>query len=372
MANMMDYIDWRGDLDFSEVPICEVDTLILSQIAYVDFENIVSASFNKPILLSTAVKSYLRRHRGEPAYVGAIIPKEIIALMSKAAYSERFSRIRVCGYVNIVSDDREMQFSALTFLLDEGTAFVAYRGTDDTIIGWKENFNMSFMHPVPAQLEAVEYLESVAAVRHERFYIGGHSKGGNLAVYALTKCSEATKERVVMAYNHDGPGFSEGFTASPDYEAVRSRVRTILPQTSVVGMLLEHEENYEVIRSAQNGIFQHDSFSWEVMGGSFIHLDSITKESKFIDETVKQWLSEMSSEERERFVEDLYSAMTATNAKTLTDLNSDKKSLARIWSGLDADTRATAMRYIKLIFTETAKKIVPILDSQKRTKKTEE
>lgn len=352
MANMMDYIDWRGDLSFSEAPINEVDTLILSQICYVDFENIVSSSFNKPIMLSSAVKTYLRRHKGEPAYLGAIVPSEIIALMSKAAYSKRFSSVRICGYVNIICDDREMQFSAMTFLINESLAFVAYRGTDDTIIGWKEDFNMSFMHPVPAQTEAVSYLEAAAATRREKFYLGGHSKGGNLAVYALTKCSPEAKARVLEAYNHDGPGFSREFIDSPQYDSVRSRIRSIVPQSSVVGMLLEHEEKYDVIKSTQNGIMQHDSFSWEVMGGSFIHLDTVTKESKFIDRTVKQWLSELSPEERESFVDKLYEALCSTNAKTLTELNADKKSLVKAISGLDEETRSVAMKYIKLIFAE--------------------
>ncbi len=356
MANMLDYINWRGDLTFSEAPFSEVDSLILSQICYVDFETIVSHSFNKPILLASAARAYLRRHAGEKAYLGAIVPAEIIALMSAAANSKRFSRIRLCGHVNIVSDDRQMQFSATTFLLREDMMFVAYRGTDDTIIGWKENFNMSFMHPVPAQTEAVSYLEAAAATRAERhIYVGGHSKGGNLAVYAFAKSNEETKARVIEAYNHDGPGFSREFMDSLDYDSVRSKIRTILPQTAVVGMLLEHEERYDVIKSNQSGIFQHDSFSWEVMGPNFIHLDTVTKESKLIDRTIKTWLSEMPPEEREAFVEKLYESMSSQGAKTLTDLNTDKTKLIRMWSGLDAGTRSTALKYIKLLFSETAK-----------------
>jgi len=372
MANMLDYIDWRGDLTFSEAPFCEVDSLILSQICYVDFENIVSRSFNKPIMLSSAAKAYLRRHAGEKAYLGAIVPAEIITLMSKAAHSKRFSRIRLCGHINIVSDDLQMQFSATTFLLRDDMIFVAYRGTDDTIIGWKENFNMSFMHPVPAQTEAVTYLDAAAATRAEKnIYVGGHSKGGNLAVYALAKCADETKERVVLAYNHDGPGFSREFIEGLDYDAVRSKICTILPQTAVVGMLLEHEERYDVVKSNQAGLFQHDSFSWEVMGPNFIHLDTVTKESKLIDKTIKEWLSEMPAEEREDFVEKLYASLSAQGAKTLTDLNTDKTKIIKMWSGLDSGARSTAMKYIKLLFTETAKGMLQKKEAHpKKAKKT--
>ena len=359
MANMLEYIDWRGDLDFSQVPLNEVDNLVLSAICYVDFEGIVSPSLNKPILLSTAVKSYLRRHRGEKAYLGAIVPPQIIALMARAAKSHRFGNIRVCGYINHVCDECQMQFSAMTYLLDENHLFVAYRGTDDTIIGWKENLNMSFMHPVPAQTEAVAYLGDVAYERREKIYVGGHSKGGNLAVYALTKCDADIKQRVLGAFNNDGPGFSREFIESEDYEGVREKIRTFLPQSSIVGMLLEHDERYEVVKSSQTGIWQHDSMSWEVMGGSFIHLDSITDESKMTEKTLKLWLDEMSDEDREIFVDNLFRSLDATEAKTLTDLNTDRKKIRKAWSTLESETKTAVYKYIKLLFKERTKNILP-------------
>ena len=359
MANMMDYIDWRGDIEFSQVPLNEVDNLILSAICYVDFEGIVSSSLNKPILLSTAARNYLVRHRGEKAYLGAIVPNQIIALMAKAAKSRRFGRIRVCGYINHISDKTQTQFSAMTYLLDDNTIFVAYRGTDDTIIGWKENLNMSFMHPVPAQLEAVSYLERVSDERKENIYVGGHSKGGNLAVYALAKCAPEVKDRVIGAFNNDGPGFSRDFIESLDYVSTREKIRTFLPESSVVGILLEHEERYEVVKSSQTGLWQHDSLSWEVMGGSFIHLDDITEESKSIEKTLKLWLDEMSTEDRELFVDNLFGALSATEAKTLTDLNTDRKKVLKAWGSLDVETKNAVYKYIKLLFKERTKNIIP-------------
>ena len=359
MANMMDYIDWRGDIPFSQVPLNEVDNLILSAICYVDFEGIIPPSLDKTVLLGTAARAYLRRHRGEKAYLGAIVPHQIIALMAKAAKSVRFGRLRVCGYVNHISDDRQMQFSAMTYLLDDNTLFVAYRGTDDTIIGWKENLNMSFMHPVPAQLEAATYLQDVARERKESIYVGGHSKGGNLAVYALTKSTPEVKERVVGAFNNDGPGFNKEFIESPDYEASREKIRTFLPQSSVVGILLEHEEKYEVVKSSVNGVWQHDSMSWEVLGSAFIHLDDITEDSKSVDKAVKAWLERMSAEDREIFVDNIFDALAATEAKTLTDLNTDRKKIRKAWGSLDADTKNAIFNYVKLLFKERTKNIAP-------------
>ena len=240
--------------------------------------------------------------------------------------------------------------------MNDKTIFVAYRGTDDTIVGWKENFNMSFMHPVPAQTEALSYLESVAAERSESIYAGGHSKGGNLAVYALSKAPDEIKERVACAFNNDGPGFNREFISSEDYAQTRDRIRTLVPQSSVVGMLLEHEESYEVVESTQTGLLQHNGFSWRVSGGRFIHLDTVTKESRRIDRTLKRWLSEMSVEKRRRMVDSLFDILVSNNAKTLTDLSSEKLRLIKAWNNLDSESKVFLKRCIRLIVKDSKAK----------------
>ena len=174
----------------------------------------------------------------------------------------------------------------------------------------------------------------------------------------MPRQGQSVESCVITAFNNDGPGFNSEFIESNDYSDARGKIRTIIPQSSVVGMLLEHEESYEVIKSSQSGLLQHDSLSWEVLGGRFIHLDAVTDESKFIDSTVKQWLGEMSNEEREVFVDKLYEAFTSTNAKTLTDLNTDRKKLRKAMGGLDAETRNTVFKYIRLLFKEGTKGIV--------------
>lgn len=359
---LYDYLSWRGDLVFDNSAFCEVDSLILSIISYIDFTGFVTPdaeSKKKPPVLLSATKAFLKAQKGVIPSMGLIIPKETVTLLVRAAKTARFGLMRPFAFVNRICDSEQKQFSAISFALGNGDVFVAYRGTDDTLVGWKENFNMSFMHPVPAQLEAVSYLTQVAEERREKIYVGGHSKGGNLAVYALTKCSPQIKDRVISAFNNDGPGFSREFIESEDYALTRGKIRTIIPQSSIVGMLLEHEESYEVIKSSQSGIMQHDSLSWEVLGGRFVHLDTVSDESKFIDRTIKQWLGEMSAEEREAFVDKLYEALTSTNAKTLTDLNTDKKKLRKAMGGLDAETRNTVFKYVKLILKEGAKGMVP-------------
>ena len=356
MPTVFDYLDWRGDITFSETDINEVDSLILSVISYVDFDSIVpSEHTSEGITLMSTARKYLRARKGEPAYIGAIVPPATLTLLAKAAKTKRFANIRLKGYINNVDRESQKQISALTYVLGNGSLFVAYRGTDDSLIGWKENFNMSFMSPVPSQTEAVEYLNAAAEATDGRIYLGGHSKGGNLAVFATVKCAPEVKERIVTAYNNDGPGFNTDFIAGTDYQNIKGKIRTLVPQSSIVGMLLEHEETYEVIKSSQNGILQHDPFSWELLGSKFIYLDEISDESRNINQTMKNWLNDMDMSQREEFVDAIYNTLSSTNATTLTDISADKIKLLRAWNNLSEENKNIIMRSIKTIFKESFK-----------------
>lgn len=349
---LYDYLNWRGDLSFETVAPCEVDNLIFSMISYIDFSGVVESEADetkKPIALLTATKRYLKLQSGIIKNIGLIIPREVVTLLVRASKTARFGLCRPFCYVNRICDESEKQFSAVSFALPGGDTFIAFRGTDDTLVGWKENFNMSFMHPVPAQTEAVEYLEYIAAHTQGKLYVGGHSKGGNLAVYSAVKASSAVKERITAVYNNDGPGFDREFIGGDDYAEMRERIHTLVPQSSVVGMLLEHEEHYTVVKSKTTGLLQHNGLTWTVMGGGFIKLDSVDEDSKLIDRSLKEWLESMSADERERFVDELYEAMLSTNARTLTELNADKRKLMKAWSSMDNESRSQLLRCVNLI-----------------------
>ncbi len=360
MGTLYEYLDWRGDIPFSQVGIGEIDNLIFSQICYVDFKHMVPASPTaRPVPLLTAARRYMRAHKetGDATSLGVIMPPDIIKIMIKAARSPRFEATQLVAYVNKISDNEQKQFSAVTFLVDDDTCFIAFRGTDDTIVGWKESFNMSIMSPIPAQEEAVAYVESIASAFPERtIYLGGHSKGGNLAVWSAVKCSPETNARIINVYSNDGPGFNTEFISSEQYLNTRDRIHTLVPQSSVVGMMLEHEENYEVVQSHMSGLFQHNCFSWEVMGGRLVHLDTVTEESKRIDTTLKKWLSEMSVEERREILDSFYELLVATNARTLSELSADKLALLRAWNTMDAHKKKMIKRFVSLVTKGSKKK----------------
>ena len=238
----------------------------------------------------------------------------------------------------------------MTFDLGDAK-YIVFRGTDDTLVGWKESFNMSFMYPIPAQKEALEYVKRVCEGYDGDIYIGGHSKGGNLAVFSAVEAPESIKRHIKAVYNNDGPGFTREFIESQKYLEIKDRLQTFVPESSVVGMLLEHEESYVVVKSTQSGIFQHNGLSWEVMGGEFIHLDTVAKESKRIDVDLKRWLSTMSNEERKTVLDTIYEILISTDAKTLSDLTSDKLKLVKAWGSLDDESKALIKRCVKALIS---------------------
>ena len=354
MGTLFDYLDWRGDLRFSEAPINEIDNLIFTQLSYVAFDGIVPSEIDAaPISLRDAVRQYLKRHKGETAYLGRIVPSAIVSLSAKAAKTQRYANVKMLAYTNHIDQKTQTQFSAVTFLPQNAPSYVAYRGTDDTLVGWKEDFNMSFLQPVPAQREAVEYLERVAPRLSEKFFVGGHSKGGNLAVYAAVKCAPKLQERILTVYNNDGPGFNREFIEGVDYQNLRGKIRTIVPASSVVGMLLEHEETYEVIKSHATGLMQHDGCSWEVLGGKFIYLDTVTNESRLIDSTLREWLDGLSMKEREKVVDSVYEVLVSTNATTLTELTADKVKLVKAWGSLDPKVKSIVLKCIGIFLKQS-------------------
>ena len=306
MADLFDYLIWRGDLPMDLVPPNPVDTLIFSELSYIGFEGLVPGDFLHPVPLKVAAEAFLMLpDRDERVRV-----KRDADLLAACAATERFGHLKLAFYRSELLPQMQSQFAALTWLLPDGTAMITYRGTDMTITGWKEDFNMSFQSSVPAQEKALWYLEAFARVHMGPIRLTGHSKGGNLAVYAAARTVPENQERILSVHNHDGPGFHSAMLRDPGYREILERVRTFVPQSSVVGMLLEHEEPYTVVKSRQLSLLQHEPYSWEVQGGDFVRMEEVDDSSRFVDQTIKQWLSTTSMEERNAFVDAVYELLT--------------------------------------------------------------
>lgn len=326
MANLFDYLHWRGDLTFEQVPFNDIDSLILSRLSYLPFDHIVPESFQESITIAQANELFFASEEAP----SQVILQEDIPLLEQVSASERFGQLKLSGYVNQVDLEKEKQFAAVVIQINPKCYYVSYRGTDLTIVGWKEDFNMSFTTPVPAQEEAVRYLEQVGSTLKGNFIIGGHSKGGNLAVYAAAFCSKKLQERILAVYNNDGPGFDSFVLKTEGYQNIREKIKTFVPQSSVVGMLLQHEEEYFVIHSTQLGLMQHDLYSWQVVRDQFVYLDTVTDGSKFIDQTLKTWVASLEPEQREQFVDALFSIFEQTKATSLKELTDNWYTNAKV------------------------------------------
>lgn len=316
MANVFDYLNWRGDLTFTQDGPNSVDALIFSGLAYICYGNLAEADMEHAVTLREAAEEFFAFEELETRCRA----KNDIALLRAAAATVRFGCCRICMYRDEFIPEQETQFAAMTFLLDDGSMFLAFRGTDNTLVGWKEDFNMTFQQTIPAQRLALQYVREVALEHTAPMRIGGHSKGGNLAVFSAARSSPMIQQRIVEVYNNDGPGFTKYLMGDPGYLAMVPRIKTYIPQSSVIGMLLEHEEPYTVIRSKTIGLLQHDLYTWDVLGREFIPVQEITESSQYIDATIKTWFADMTNQERNQLVDVMFSLLGTGGADSVHDL----------------------------------------------------
>lgn len=342
MADIFDYMAWRGDLRFEQDAFGEVDALIFSLLSFLHLEGVVGDVQQTPVPLTPAVHKYLRRPR-TARYYGALMPPAVDRCAARASACERYRDTQLAAFCNEVDEAAAMQFAALTLLLPDGSLFAAFRGTDDTLAGWRENFNMCFLSPVPAQRRAVQYLEEVAARYDGPIRLGGHSKGGNLAIWAAVHASDAVRSRIAMAYSLDGPGFPAEVIASAAYQLMADRMTAVIPASSVVGILLKHDARFATIKSHNKGILQHDPFSWDVTRNAFTRVSSRSAARMAQDTALHDRLDALSPAQKQALVEAFFSVLGASGAHTLTEITREGirsgVAMLKTVQGLDTDTR---------------------------------
>jgi len=351
MANIFDYLEWRGDLDFSASPFNPVDNIILSQLSYLTLDGIVPSAEDKDgITIDLAVRVYDEKCNSPSGLKLSSIFKEDPQLIRNLSASRRFGNCQLFGFVNHVNEHSEIQFSALCIDIGDGSCFVAFRGTDSSIVGWKEDFNMSFMETVPSQIEAVNYLEKMAPMINGPLRLGGHSKGGNLAIYAAANCDKRIKHRITDIYNNDAPGFHEKVISSTGFAEIKSRIHFYIPQSSIIGMFLEHGTDYKVIKSSENGLMQHSLYTWEVTHNDLVYVDEVTPGSLFVDKTVRHWLGTLDNDQREQFIDAIYMIFNKSDVKSINDLESSwLVSVGRIIKSIGNADEATRKLILKTI-----------------------
>ena len=325
MGNILDYIHWRGDLSFAQDPPNMVDNLIFSELSYADLRRIVpSAEEGGQVSLSAVCDRYLALGEDQSELINNPRP-----LLIAAAASPRFRDVQLSAFEDVVDEKKEEQFSAVTFTLPCGVAYVAFRGTDTSIAGWREDFNMSFLTSTPAQEEAARYLSAAARRTGLPLTAGGHSKGGNLAVYAAAFTDEETRRQLISVCSNDGPGFNSKVADSPEYTAIVSKVRLFLPESSLVGIMMANRGSRIIVKSNARGAMQHNPYTWEVMGPSFIKVGQLSSMSLLMDDTMRRWLDDLSDDEKKDFTAAVFEALDDNHGGPAIDLRPSPANLAR-------------------------------------------
>ena len=316
MADMLDYIHWRGDLPFAVSPPNEVDALIFSTLGYIPFRGRAEIHPEAAIPFSEAVEEFFS-YPEPPDYVRA---QRDLDLLRAAGESTRFGNVFITEYRQTFIKERDTQFAGVTFRLDDGSLFVVFRGTDNTLVGWKEDLSMSFRPMIPSQALAKQYLQDVLMTHGGPVRVSGHSKGGNVAVFAVSQSAPVIRDRVLEVYNQEGPGFSAEFLENPGYQAILPKIRTYLPQGSMIGVVLYRAEPVIIVQSHETGIMQHDPFSWDIRGTAITRMEALNANSRFFRLTMENWLAGLGMEDRVRLVNMLYDLLTSGDVEVMDDI----------------------------------------------------
>lgn len=314
---LMDYIEWRNDVSFRAAPFNEIDNVLLSYLAYADFGELLHEP-KRHVSIETCLKRFCEKHDMAEVRESKHFIERAPLLLEDMVRGARFRGTKVVHFREVFDKEKVQQFAALVFLLPDGTKYVSFRGTDLSITGWKEDFLMSFTAETEGAKEAVSYLNEVAACVEGDLILGGHSKGGNFAMFAAAFAEDAVKERILKVYNNDGPGFREEIVRSAAYRELLPKITNIVPQTSIIGRLLSNEAAHTVVKSTAAGIFQHDVTTWEVTKDKFVRAEPDAF-SDFVEKSLGTWLETMDDEARKSLVETVFSMIEMTEAETFAE-----------------------------------------------------
>ena len=314
MANIFDYLtDVQYD-SFYDLPLNELDVLALTELTYLPFDNLLDESDNRLLDVATRV----------PRDSNMLTNKERLQLLDQLSTHKRFKNSKLSNFVNDIDVELQKQFAAMTYRLNLDTYLIVFRGTDDSIIGWKEDFHMTYMKEIPAQKHALEYLEDFFKQYPKRkVIIAGHSKGGNLAVYAASQIQPELQEKISAIYTYDAPGLQAHLTETTGYQDIIPKIHRYVPQGSVIGMMFEVPDTPIVVRSlALGGIAQHNTFSWQTEGTHFVQLESISSESLQIKDALKEWVDSVPDEELELYFDLFFGTILESGITSINDLSS--------------------------------------------------
>ena len=376
--NIIDYIKWRGDLTMDIVPFNHLDALLFSQLSMLRLDEVLIKDGEQISLsINEAVRLFKEFKIEEKYDLGLILPKEIILAFYMLGESPRYKDLILDNYVNNICSSEQTQFSALTIDLGYNTRVVSFSGTDDTLIGWKENFNMLFVSTTAGQASSCDYLHKVSR-RWRHIYVCGHSKGANLALYSTLHSNSHVQRKIEKTIGFDGPGLIEDINDIEGFERNIKKVIFYVPDTTIIGALFDHYEEVKVVKSIEKGLYQHDLFSWEVLGNEFVYADERTEESIHIEQKIKKMISEIDEATRLRLVNEGYKILSSDTADTLTKLYGEKIRIIKDYLASDPSVQKAYKKIFleilrdKIMRDTMYENVKGFMKKQKNNKKTKE
>ncbi len=368
MGKTLDYLHWRGDLKFSKDPINDIDVLIFALLSYLPFKGIVPGiEEKKEISLKDTAGQYLAKYANseENSPKTNITPlssfnTSVELLLKDAAACPRFKDIRLSGYDENTDFVVGRQFTALTFSVQdfERTKIVAFRGTDNSVVGWKEDFDLAYMEQIPAHESACLYLKRTIGIFSGRFIVCGHSKGGNLAVYAGSHLNPVQQLKLKKIVNFDGPGFNFSIVQRNPFSRNEHKVVNYLPEDSMVGLLLESVGKRVIVSSSDHFINQHNAFNWDIARSGFTE-GKLSRAAMLMEQTLKTWLTDISISDRETFLEALFDILGASEGKlVMTDPQESLEEFKNIlvkYSKMDKKTKTLLSDVFESLTSEATK-----------------
>ena len=322
MKNMLDYIKEFGHVSFEERAFSEIDALVLTELEYLPLEKVVPSDENGENFVTVKeIAEYMQEHKQELFDENPMmITQERHEVSQVIADAPRFQSLKFFGVVSVWDKDTTKQFAAVTVEVEPSVRLVVFRGTDETLIGWKEDFLMTYSPLVAAQTDAKEYLAKQASLWGGDLMISGHSKGGNLAIYAAATQEEDVQLRIVDIFCFDSPGLYRSVLETKGYQNIVPLAMRYIPQDSLVGLMLESEVPYVIVKSNATGAMQHSAMTWEIEDGQFIKMEKLTKNSQLNDQTFKKWTESVSDEELELFWNVFFELLFSVGIDTVNDL----------------------------------------------------
>lgn len=352
MKDIFDYIEKYGDKSFEEKEFNEIDNIIFSQLVYNDFGTTVGKD---EVFLCDAAMDFFAKNSDEELEELIGITQKSAALLMECAKTRRYGYVRLCDYVNSVNCEIDKQFAGMNFILNDKTLLVAFRGTDTTIAGIKESAMLSYMFPVPAQIEALHYFQETAMVKKcEEIILCGHSKGGNLALYAAVNCSNSLKKKIAAVYEDDAPGFPKCFFERYDFKQIAPKTHFFTPQGSIIGRMLNHANAPIIVESTNSGLKQHQVSSWVIENDKFKTCEKYDASSDFFAEYINKMIDYVGEDDLEQFFNAIDYVLTNIGIDDFYDFKS--LDLKKIYNAIDtlSDLTKEQKEHFKLIIKKAS------------------